>query len=303
MLPKLYYADYVELPLPEDHRFPVDKYRLIREALRSELGVAESCILPSPLATKADLLLVHDPAYIEAIFAGTLDRSAQRKIGFPWSEGLVKRCLASTGGTYHAALQALQTGYGAQLAGGTHHAHYDFGAGYCVFNDFAVTISKLRQEAHVEKVAIVDLDVHHGDGNATLLRHDPNTFVFSMHGAKNYPSRKPPSDLDIGLYDDTTDQEFLKKLEEGLTHVTRFRPDLVLYQAGVDALQQDTLGRLSLSHECLIARDRTVFSLAKHLNKPIVHVLGGGYSDPISATIRAYRNTFQVAFEIFDIQP
>lgn len=302
MQPTLFYADYIELPLPDGHRFPADKYRLTREKIKRDLELSDKNFKPSPLATREDLLLVHSRDYVDAVINGQLEPSAQRRIGFPWSEGLVRRCLASTGGTYHAALSALISGYGAQLAGGTHHAHYDFGAGYCVFNDFAVTAAKLRQEGSVRKVAIIDLDVHHGDGNASLLASDPNTFVFSMHGARNYPARKPPSDLDIALANGTGDEEFCSHLTAGLVKVAEFHPDLILYQAGVDALTEDTLGYLDLTHQGLMERDKLVFSYAKSSAIPIVHVLGGGYGEPLSATIEAYSNTFRVAFEIYDFR-
>ncbi len=299
MRPNLFYADYIELPLPKEHSFPADKYRLTREKIKKDLSLTDEDFSPSPLASREDLLLVHDTEYVDAVINGSLDASAQRRIGFPWSPGLVRRCLASTGGTYHAALDALKNGYGAQLAGGTHHAHYDFGAGYCVFNDFAVTVAKLRKEGFVKKAAIIDLDVHHGDGNASLMSSDPDTFVFSMHGAKNYPSRKPSSDLDIALENGAEDREFCKQLEKALRRVAGFKPEIILYQAGVDALHEDTLGYLSLTHQGLQARDRLVFEFAISSNIPIVHVLGGGYGNPLSATIQAYTNTFQIAFELY----
>ncbi|SMF43088.1 histone deacetylase family protein [Pseudobacteriovorax antillogorgiicola] len=299
MIPKLYYADHIELPLPSDHRFPADKYLKTRLKLKEQLGLAENDFLPSPLASFDDLCLVHDRAYVDGIFEGSLSDRAHKKIGFPWSQGLVNRCRASTGGTYHAALGALRDGYGAQLAGGTHHAHFDFGAGYCVFNDFAVTIAKLKQEGSIGRVAIIDLDVHHGDGNASLLSHKSYTFVFSMHGAKNYPARKPDSDLDIAMEDGTGDDEFCQRLESSLPQIASFEPDLILYQAGVDALEEDRLGRLALSHQGLIRRDEIVFAFARAFRIPIVHVLGGGYCHPIDPTVEAYVNTFKTAFKTF----
>jgi len=302
VLPQLFYADYIDLPLPSNHRFPADKYQLTRHQLQLAMDLSEADFTPSPQVSKEDLLMVHAEDYVDAVFTGTLDKRAQNKIGFPWSDGLVKRCLASTGGTYHAALGALSRQYGAQLAGGTHHAHYDFGAGYCVFNDFAVTVAKLRSQRLVTRVAIIDLDVHHGDGNASLLASDPNTFVFSMHGAKNYPSKKPASDLDIALEDNTGDEVFCQRLESAMPQIQEFNADIILYQAGVDALHEDKLGRLSLSHEGLIRRDELVFSFARNRSIPIVHVLGGGYCQPIDATIEAYINTFKVAFKVFDFR-
>lgn len=291
----IYYADYIELPLPAGHRFPADKYRKTRAALINELGLAESSFQESPLATKEELLTTHDPQYVDAIFQGTLPERAQKRIGFPWSPDFVHRSLASTGGTLAASRQALIHGYGAQLAGGTHHAHHDFGAGFCVFNDFAVSANVLLKEGKVSRIAVVDLDVHQGDGNASLFALNPDVLVVSLHGEKNYPSRKSISDLDIALPDQCEDDEYLEALTKALILVERFVPDLILYQAGVDGLKSDRLGRLSLTHEGLIQRDHQVFQLAQRHGIPVVQVLGGGYSDPIEPTVQAYVNTFSVA--------
>lgn len=296
----IYYADYIELPLPEGHRFPADKYRKTRTALINELGLSESNFQESPLATKEELLTTHDPYYVDAIFQGTLPERAQKRIGFPWSPDFVRRSLASTGGTLAASRQALTHGYGVQLAGGTHHAHHDFGAGFCVFNDFAVSANVLLNEGKVSRVAVVDLDVHQGDGNASLFATNPDVLVVSLHGEKNFPSRKFVSDLDIALPDHCEDDEYLDALTNALILVERFVPDLILYQAGVDGLKSDRLGRLSLTHEGLIQRDYQVFQLAQRHGIPIVQVLGGGYSDPIEPTVQAYVNTFSVALSYQD---
>lgn len=295
----LFYADYIPLPLPEGHRFPADKYVKTRDALKTALQLDDNAFQRSPMIDKSALLTTHCPNYIEGIFSGSLEPRAQKRIGFPWSPDFVERSLASTGGTLAAARHALQCGYGAQLAGGTHHAHRDFGGGYCVFNDFAVTANVLLKENSIHRIAIIDLDVHHGDGNASLLADNPNVLVFSMHGAKNYPSKKPDSDIDIALPDGCDDDHYLQALEKALPLVAQFMPDLILYQAGVDALKEDTLGRLNLTHQGLLERDSRVFALAKRYATPIVHVLGGGYSKPIETTVAAYTNTFLAAAEIF----
>ena len=298
---KIFYADHVHLPLPEGHRFPSDKYKKTRHSLMSRFNLPDSMFLPSPLADFEELLEVHDANYVRQIFSGDLTSKEQKKIGFPWSEGLVNRVRASTGGTFAAAQQALSLGYGAQLAGGTHHAHYDYGAGYCVFNDFAYTFHMARKQNLVKKVAIIDLDVHHGDGNATLLADHPDCFILNMFGEKNYPSKKPDSDLDVPLEDHINDDKFLHILERVLPEVVNFEPDLILYQAGVDGLMADKLGRLDLSFAGLIKRDELVFDLAKSYEIPIVHVLGGGYCRPIDDTVEAYCNTFEVGLTSFGI--
>lgn len=297
--PSYFYADYIPLPLPEGHRFPADKYQLTRLALQQQLALGDSHFIPSPLATREELLTTHCADYIHDVFSGGLDSRQQKRIGFPWSPEFVKRVRASTGGTLAAAREALSEGYSAQLAGGTHHAHYDFGSGYCVFNDFAVTANVLLKEQLVNRIAIVDLDVHQGDGNASLLADNPDVFVFSMHGAKNFPSRKHQSDIDIELPDGCCDGDYLDHLARALPLVRQFMPDLILYQAGVDGLGGDRLGRLQLTHQGLIARDESVFTLASEIDVPIVHVLGGGYGEPIHATITAYVNTFKVALNMF----
>ncbi len=299
MGPKFFYADYHPLPLPPKHRFPHEKYSMTRELLQQSLGFNEVWFHESPLAEPKYLRQVHDPEYVERVLRGDLTPQEQRKIGFPWSPELVNRCLASTGGTYAAAKHALNFGYSAQLAGGTHHAHKSHGAGYCVFNDFAYTIFMLRSFHEMGRIAVIDLDVHQGDGNVDILGNDEQTFIFSMHGEKNYPAKKPSSDLDIPLDDHTTDDDYLDLLEQALIKVGSFNPAFALYQAGVDPLRQDHLGRLSLSKEGLAKRDKMVFEFAKDRDIPIIHVLGGGYSRPIDHSVTAYVNTFAAAQQVF----
>ena len=296
---KIFYADYIPLPLPEGHRFPSDKYEKTRINLQASLGLSESVFNRSPLASQVDLEAVHDPSYVSRVFSGTLSPEEIRRIGFPWTPDLVKRCQASTGGTFAAVKQALVSGYSAQLAGGTHHAHFDFGAGYCIFNDFAFSCCHILREYPGMKIAIIDLDVHQGDGNAAMLADNPNVFVLSIHGAKNYPLRKVPSDLDIGLPDKTEDKEYLFELEQAIQVVQDFSPDLILYQAGVDCLYTDALGRMKLTHSGLFERDRMIFSYSKAFAIPIVHVLGGGYSRPIDPTVTAYVQTFAAALSLY----
>ncbi|MCG8673004.1 MAG: histone deacetylase [Pseudomonadales bacterium] len=272
---------------------------LTREGLMEIFSLTSDSFIPSPLATKEELLTTHCPIYVDHVFNGTLDDRAQKRIGFPWSKELVKRVRASTGGTLAAARVALETGYGAQLAGGTHHAHYDFGSGYCVFNDFAVAINVLRAEQKIKRAAIIDLDVHQGDGNAALLADNPDVLVFSMHGAKNFPSRKHPSDIDIELADGCDDNGYLSQLALVLPHIEQFMPEIIFYQAGVDVLATDRLGRLALTTKGLAQRDHQVFSMAQRMRVPIVQVLGGGYGEPLSTTIEGYLTTFQVARQYY----
>ena len=293
----IYYADHYPLPLPAEHRFPKDKYKLTRTALL-EVDFSVDKFAVSPLISRLDLESVHCPNYVERVFNGQLTPKEQRRIGFPWSKELVLRCRASTGGTLAAGRDALETGYGAQLAGGTHHAHYDFGAGFCVFNDFAVAATVLIKEQLVERVAILDLDVHQGDGNATMLSLRNDVLVVSLHGAKNYPAKKPPSDFDFPLPDQSGDETFLTALTEALEHIAAFGPDLLLYQAGVDSLAEDRLGRLRLSMNGLRQRDQQVFEFVRTTRMPCVHVLGGGYATPIELSVAAYVQTFEVARSI-----
>jgi len=292
---RIYYPDIEDLPLPPGHRFPISKYRLLRELVEREQIVPAAALVPSPSASREDLLRAHSPEYVDAVFNGTLAHEAQRRIGLPWSEALVRRSRATVGGSLAAARHAVIYGLSGQLAGGTHHAHRDFGSGFCVFNDLAVAAKTVLDEALVERVAIIDLDVHQGDGNAAILKDDPRVFVLSMHGEKNFPFRKVSSTLDVALPDGTGDATYLRALADALVAVAAFRPSLILYLSGADALDSDTLGRLSLTYEGLIERDRFVFEFAQRRAVPISIAIGGGYANPIDLTVRAYANTFRVA--------
>ena len=289
---RLYYCDHHEIPLPEGHRFPLRKYRMLRERLQSTGGFD---LQPAPAATPPTIELAHAPAYVREFLAGTLTPQAQRRIGFPWSQGLVDRTLASVGGTVQAARDALLQGIFGGLAGGTHHAFRSEGAGFCVFNDIAVAIRALRQEGLIRSVAIVDLDVHQGDGTAAIFEGDPDVLTLSLHGANNFPFRKQRSSLDVELADGTEDAEYLARLEEALPVVWDFAPEMVFFQAGVDALQTDRLGRLALTPAGLAERDHMVLEGALSRDLPIVITLGGGYSEPIEATVEAHAATFRIA--------
>ncbi len=297
LAPILYYTDHHHFPLPEGHRFPVTKYRLIRELLEP-MGLFE--LRPAPLAEMWQVELAHGPDYVRRFVEGTLPPETMRRIGFPWSEGLVRRTLASVGATLAASQQALTTGFGGTLAGGTHHAFRNEGSGYCVFNDIAVAIEWLRKEEKASRVAVVDLDVHQGDGTAQIFENDPDVLTFSMHGGKNFPFRKQRSKIDVELEDGTRDEVYLQKLSSALPRVEEFGPDFVFYQSGVDPLDSDRLGRLSITMNGLRERDRMVFEMARRGGWPVVVTLGGGYSDPISRTAEAHARTFRTAMEVLE---
>jgi acetoin utilization deacetylase AcuC-like enzyme len=273
------------------------KYRLVRDMLLKD-GQYE--FQPAPFAEIEAIKRVHDDAYVEQFLAGELPPAVQRRIGFPWSENLVKRTLASVGGTLMATQEALESGFGGNLAGGTHHAFRSEGSGFCVFNDIAVAIHWLRSHHGIQRTAVVDLDVHQGDGTASIFEHDPNVLTLSMHGSKNFPFRKQRSKIDIDLDDGIKDEEYLRQLSEVLPRVLDFRPEVIFYQSGVDALACDVLGRLSLTHDGLRARDQLVTSLCAKRHIPLVITLGGGYGDPIEQTAFAHANTFRTALQAFE---
>jgi acetoin utilization deacetylase AcuC-like enzyme len=284
---KLYYSDQHSLALPPGHKFPARKYALLRQTLEADGFYAFE---PAPDADPEVIQLAHDPAYVRSILEGDVDPRIMRRIGFPWSPQLVRRTLVSVGGTLAATADALRTGFGGNLAGGTHHAFYAEGAGFCVFNDHAVAIRANRLHA-----AVIDLDVHQGDGTAAIFEHDPDVLTLSLHGDNNFPFRKQRSRIDVGLPDGTGDEEYLGHLAAVLPRVREFGPAVVFYQSGVDALAGDRLGRLALTHAGLIERDRMVFQLVRELGIPVVVTLGGGYAEPIERTVEAHANTFRTA--------
>ena len=297
--PRFFYPDTPDLPLPDKHRFPIAKYRLLREKVIAERLLGGAALCPSPLASIEQLLRAHSPEYVAAVLNGTLDLAAQRRIGLPWSTTLARRSRATVGGSLAAAREALVHGISGQLAGGTHHAHRDFGSGYCVFNDLAVASLTLLDEGAIARVAILDLDVHQGDGNAAILRDQPAAFVASLHGERNFPFRKEASDLDIALPDGTGDAGYLEAVTEAFEVVAAFQPDLLLYLAGVDPLAVDSLGRMAVSAEGLLRRDEFVFARCAALSLPVAVVAGGGHAKPISATVDAYAATLCAARRIF----
>jgi acetoin utilization deacetylase AcuC-like enzyme len=296
---RFFFPDTPDLPLPPDHRFPGSKYRLLRDLIRREHTLGTADLVASPTVAVEDLLRVHDAAYVDAMLAGTVAPEIIRRIGLPWSRTLADRSRATVGGALAAAREALHTGISGQLAGGTHHAHRAFGSGFCVFNDLAVAALTLLDERAVSRVAIVDLDVHQGDGNAAILGQRGDVFVFSMHGEKNFPFRKVPSHLDVGLADGTGDDGYMRALGDALPAVTAFRPDLVLYLSGVDPLREDRLGRMAMTARGLEQRDRLVFETFRKRAVPVSIAIGGGYAAPIALSVAAYANTFAVARDVY----
>ncbi len=297
-----YYADHFILPLPVGHRFPMAKYGRLRERLVNDLHQVQ---LAEALSTSdGELALVHTPGYVRDVAQGTLTAAAQREIGFPWSPAMAERSRRSVGATVLAARRALSgEGLAANLAGGTHHAYADRGSGFCVFNDAAVA-ARLMQAEHARgrrsgpslRVAIVDLDVHQGNGTAHIFARDESVFTLSMHGAKNFPFRKEPSDLDVELPDGCTDAPYLEALDRALDELThRFTPGLVIYLAGADPHEGDRLGRLKLTFDGLEARDRRVMDWAWSQRVPLAFCMAGGYGTDLEQTVQAQVNTYRVA--------
>jgi acetoin utilization deacetylase AcuC-like enzyme len=286
-------------PLPPGHRFPGEKYALLRRRIVSEAVLAPSELHEAEPASRAELLAAHDAAWVDAILDGSVDPGRMRRVGLPWSPELVARSRASVGAQLAAARAALADGLSGALAGGTHHAHADFGAGYCVFNDIAVAGRTLLAEGRIARLAVVDLDVHQGDGTAAIFAGDRRAYLLSLHGARNFPFRKMQSTVDIELPDHTGDDAYLAALAAALPAVWAFAPDLIFYQAGVDPLAGDRLGRLALSFDGLMARDRLVLAGCRAHGLPVTLSLGGGYARPIERSVEAYVNTWRVVREIY----
>jgi acetoin utilization deacetylase AcuC-like enzyme len=293
----LFYTDQYTIPLPEGHRFPIQKYRVLRELLAAD-GLFR--FEAAPFAGREVIELAHDTEYVEAFLNGTLSPQAIRRIGFPWSEGLVKRTLASVGGTLAATKEALANAWGGNLAGGTHHAFRSEGSGFCVFNDIAVAIQWLRTTGQVKRVAVIDLDVHQGDGTAQIFQDEPDVLTLSVHCEVNFPFRKQQSKIDIALPEGTGDDRYMQALDEVLPRAFSLKPEMVFYQSGVDVLASDALGKLQLTPEGVKRRDQMVISVAKKSGVPLVITMGGGYSKPIELTAQAHATTYRTAAEIFN---
>lgn len=296
---KVFYSDKYTIPLPPGHKFPITKYKLIKDGLLQRGVLKQDELFECPLADIDTVKLAHNSDYVDAVVECRLDPKIVRRIGFPQTPALPLRSLATVGGALCAAEEALINGVSGNLAGGTHHAFYDSGEGFCVFNDFAVVIMNLLSQRKVSRVAIVDLDVHQGNGNAAMLADMENVFVFSMHGANNYPFKKIPSSLDIELPDNADDTTVLNLLYENFKHILDFEPDLILYQHGSDMLKEDAFGRLAMTLEGLAERDRFVFSECKRNGIPVSLGQGGGYAKPIEVTVEAHIQTYTILKDVY----
>ena len=293
---KAFYSDRFVLPLPVGHKFPMAKYAGLRERLLAEGIVHPDDLSEAPAASWDDLRLVHTAEYVDAVATGNVPRDIQRRIGFPWSPEMVERSRRSVGATIAAARTALDEGVAANLAGGTHHSFADRGEGFCVFNDVAVAARVLQREGRARRIAIVDLDVHQGNGTAAIFAGDELVFTFSMHGEKNFPFRKETSDVDVPLPDGTGDAEYLELLREHLdTALNRHQPDFVFYLAGADPYEGDRLGRLKLTIDGLARRDAYVFTSCYRRRLPVAVSMSGGYAADLNAIITIHANTIRAA--------
>jgi len=297
---RIFSSDRFVLPLPAGHRFPMQKYRLLRERVE-QAGLADPDGLQEPPAARdEEILRAHDAAYLARVVTGALSAQEQRRIGFPWSEQMVERSRRSAGATLAAARAALSTGgVGVNLAGGTHHAFRDRGEGYYVFNDAAICALSLQAEGVIKRALVIDCDVHQGNGTASILSGDPSLFTLSIHAANNFPFRKEASDLDLELPDGAGDADYLPLLERGIYRaLSAAQPDLVIYLAGADPHEGDRLGRLKLTTAGLEARDRMVFECCAASALPVAVAMAGGYGRRIEDTVNVHFNTVRLAREI-----
>jgi acetoin utilization deacetylase AcuC-like enzyme len=298
---KVFYSDQFVLPLPKGHRFPMNKYSMLRERVE-KAGLCGPGELRAPHAvTDEEVLRAHDPNYLKKVITGTLSDKEMRRIGFPWSERMVERSRRASGGTLDACRSALEEGIAANLAGGTHHAFADRGEGFCVLNDSAIAARALRAEGLVSRVAVLDTDVHQGNGTAAILHGDPTVFTFSIHGAKNYPFHKEQSDLDVPLSDGADDSAFLSALSDALGRVLdQGTWDLAIFLAGADPLDGDKLGRLSVTKSGLAERDRMVLEACRERDIPIALTMAGGYAKQVEDTVDVHFQTVERAAKMLE---
>ncbi len=296
---RICYSDRYMIPLAPAHPFPMSKYKMARERLLAEGAITDWNLIEPPLASDEDILLVHTPDYWFRCSRGELTSQEIRRIGFPWSEALVLRSRASTQGTIITARNALRDGLASNLAGGTHHAYPDHGEGYCMLNDIAIATRVLQRDGLAERIAVIDCDVHQGNGTAAIFQSDPNVFTFSVQCEKNFPARKEQSKLDINLPNGVGDEEYLAILREYVPRtLDGFKPDFIFYQAGVDPFEQDRLGKLRLTIEGLRRRDEFVISNCRERGIPVATTMGGGYAKDVNDTVEAHCNTVRVALKM-----
>jgi acetoin utilization deacetylase AcuC-like enzyme len=298
---KVLYSDHFVLPLPEGHRFPMSKYSMLRQRVAAD-GICGPGELRTPRAvTDEEILRAHAPDYLERVVSGNLTKKEIRRIGFPWSTRMVERSRRASGGTLGACLAALEEGFAANLAGGTHHAFSDRGEGYCVFNDSAIAARAIQAAGLAERVVVIDTDVHQGNGTAEILRKDPSVFTFSIHGAKNFPFHKEQSDLDTSLPDGADDSEFLAALERGLeTALEAAEADLAIYLAGADPFEGDRLGRLSVTKSGLAERDRMVLEACRDRGIPVAVTMAGGYARNVEDTVDVHFQSIKRAADLLE---
>ncbi|NJL63314.1 MAG: histone deacetylase [Methylacidiphilales bacterium] len=298
-LPIIYHPDYV-VPLPEGHRFPMQKFRMLYEMLLAD-GVAKPEQFYAPTKPPQEIIeLVHTPEYVDAYCQGTLDAKAQRKIGLPWSQALANRTCIAVGGTILTAKMALKCGLACNTAGGTHHAFPDYGSGFCIFNDLAIASRVLQKSGIIQKILIVDLDVHQGDGTAFIFQNDDSVFTFSMHCEVNFPGTKQKSDLDVPLPVGMEDDEYLQTLAKYLPDLlTQLKPDLIFYDAGVDPHIDDKLGKLALTDRGLFRRDMQVLTTCVKQGYPVACVIGGGYAEDLNVVTYRHSLLHRAASEVY----
>ncbi|MEZ8086456.1 histone deacetylase [Vibrio sp. 1S139] len=305
MIPLIYHPIYSQLPLPEGHRYPINKYQLLHSAVEALMNSEprwkckfEVC-QPTPVSVE-QVKQVHDSEYVDLLVSGKLPAAKMRRIGFPWSEQLIERTLYSSGGTCLAAEMAIETGLAIHLSGGYHHAHHDFGSGFCLLNDLVLAAKHALTFEHIDKVLIVDSDVHHGDGTATLCQDNDDIITLSFHCDKNFPARKPLSDLDVPLSRETEDEEFLRCFEQVTKlAIAHHQPDLIIYDAGIDIHQDDELGYLNVSTKGIFERDCFMIELARSESIPMASVVGGGYRTQHQDLVPIHMQLLKAAYHVY----
>ncbi|MBD1559295.1 histone deacetylase [Vibrio sp. S9_S30] len=305
MIPVIYHPIYSELSLPPKHRYPITKYRKLYENVvqtqERDAQWREGLAFVEPRAlTIEQVVAVHDETYIRLLFSGEMPAVKMRRIGFPWSEALITRTLTSAGGTVETAKQAIEHGIALHLSGGYHHAHKEFGSGFCLINDLVLAAHEALKHESIDKVLIVDADVHHGDGTATMCDDRDDIITLSFHCDKNFPARKPASDMDVPLAREIGDDEFLSSFKPVVEMaVNLHQPDLIIYDAGVDIHADDELGYFQVSTEGIYQRDHFMFSIAKNAGIPIASVVGGGYRTEHQDLVPIHRQLIQAAIDVF----